>query len=84
MEQVTSRRRLEVGALRPDATREAASGRGRAVRGVASGFTHARRAVGRLGSWLVRTASDPIGDRLERQREQDAQMLRRYDRRPIR
>ena len=82
MEHVTPRRRLEVGALGPDVAREAASGG--AVGGAAPGFTHALRAVSRLGSWLARTASDPIGDRLERQREQDAQMLRRYDRRPIR
>ncbi len=33
------------------------------------------RRLASLGSWL---ATDPIGDRLERQRDYDEQMLRRY------
>jgi hypothetical protein len=51
---------------------------------VAPAFTAAARAFGRLGLWLARSASDPVGDRLERQLQRDAQMLRRYDRRPAR
>jgi len=69
MEHVTSPRRLELGAPRPDA---------------ASAFASAVRTAGRLGSWLARSWSDPIGDRLERQRVYDAQMLSRYDRPHVR
>ena len=69
MEHVTSPRRLELGTTRPDA---------------ASAFAAALRTAGRLGSWLARGWNDPIGDRLERQREYDAQLLRRYDRPPVR
>lgn len=38
----------------------------------------------RLASWLADRSSDPIGARLECQLDYDAQMLRRYDRRPTR
>ncbi len=42
---------------------------------LASGLVSVGRRLASLGSWL---ATDPIGDRLERQREYDEQMLRRY------
>ena len=77
MEHVTSHRRLNLRGMRPDVARDVASRR--ALRGTDSGFATAVRAVGRLGSWLAGNWSDPIGDRLERQREHDAQMIRRYD-----
>jgi hypothetical protein len=42
-----------------------------------TGVVAARRSLAWLGSWF---ASDPIGERLESQRDHDAQLLLRYDR----
>jgi len=46
-----------------------------------SGFAAAGRTFARLTSWL---ASDPVGDRLERQHDDDAQLILRAARRTSR